>query len=788
MRSTVGPRHGLLAAAVVAFLALPVGAQAATFSVNSIGTGSDVTIDGSCDTDATADTDCGLRAAIEEANSTTASDTIVFQSTASPSDPDDVEFDLASNRVIGGTLPTITHALIINGDDCQPAPDLPATPCLRLNTQIGINSDGEVNIRGLAFSGAGTAIDVIHVTGTSPGAPDFVLNGSWFGLDPTGAVQSPPDTAILLEDVDGAQIGGSTRGERNLFARQGTGVDVLGADGTQIRGNWFGIKPDGTFARTGEGSAANGDAIEITGNSTPNPDNQATNTKIGLASSFSATPECDGFCNLIAGAGRTGAGGAAAGSAIDLGGDGGVEIPAAGATIDGNEIGPDIAPNNSAVNVGDADGVTIGGASADAANVIGANGIGSGFSSNDLTISHNSFDGSGTGSGAISVNGDGEISDNFVASGTNQPAIQLVSTSGDGYSVTGNVIGESAGGSALPSGRFGISVNGNGNTIGGTGAGDGNVITNLTSTTPAINTIGINVVGDGNEVVGNTIGEGTGGAPGSQLVGIQLGGDADDNVIGGTTAASENEIVNTTQGTAVVPAAAIRVVNQSPVVTSTGDQILRNVGSDNDGLFIDLGEDGAGNVADGPNLGIQAPAITTALAASATGSATPNAVVRIFSKATADTGEVQAFVTEATAGADGSWTASYAALPIGQRLVATATTGAGTSELSAVATVAEPLPPPPAGDTDPPETVITKAPKDKIKKKRATYVFSADEAGATFTCTIDKGSAKPCSSPLTLKRLKRGKHSFAVFATDAAGNVDATAAGDSFKVKRKRKR
>ncbi len=53
-------------------------------------------------------------------------------------------------------------------------------------------------------------------------------------------------------------------------------------------------------------------------------------------------------------------------------------------------------------------------------------------------------------------------------------------------------------------------------------------------------------------------------------------------------------------------------------------------------------------------------------------------------------------------------------------------------------------------------------------------MFSADEQGATFTCTIDKGGPKPCTSPLTLKRLKKGKHSFSVFATDAAGNADPT--------------
>jgi len=49
------------------------------------------------------------------------------------------------------------------------------------------------------------------------------------------------------------------------------------------------------------------------------------------------------------------------------------------------------------------------------------------------------------------------------------------------------------------------------------------------------------------------------------------------------------------------------------------------------------------------------------------------------------------------------------------------------------------------------------------------------------------GSAKPCTSPLTLKRLKKGKHTFSVFATDAAGNLDPTPATGKFKVKRRKR-
>jgi trypsin len=104
-----------------------------------------------------------------------------------------------------------------------------------------------------------------------------------------------------------------------------------------------------------------------------------------------------------------------------------------------------------------------------------------------------------------------------------------------------------------------------------------------------------------------------------------------------------------------------------------------------------------------------------------------------------------------------------------------------------------PPPPPPtdggggAGDTAPPNGQITKGPKDKTKQKTATFEFSADEA-ATFNCVLDgQQQFKPCTSPLTVK-VKKGKHTFSVTATDSAGNADLTPATDSWKVKKRRRR
>jgi len=93
--------------------------------------------------------------------------------------------------------------------------------------------------------------------------------------------------------------------------------------------------------------------------------------------------------------------------------------------------------------------------------------------------------------------------------------------------------------------------------------------------------------------------------------------------------------------------------------------------------------------------------------------------------------------------------------------------------------------PEPGPDTTPPDTTITKGPKAKTKKKRATFEFSGSIAGATFECSLDDGAFAPCTSPHTLK-VKKGKHSFQVRAKDVAGNVDGSPATFGWKVKRRR--
>jgi hypothetical protein len=63
-----------------------------------------------------------------------------------------------------------------------------------------------------------------------------------------------------------------------------------------------------------------------------------------------------------------------------------------------------------------------------------------------------------------------------------------------------------------------------------------------------------------------------------------------------------------------------------------------------------------------------------------------------------------------------------------------------------------------------------------VKKNSATFAFTSTEAGSTFACRLDTGPWASCTSPRTYSGLRAGQHTFAVYATDVAGNADATPA------------
>jgi hypothetical protein len=90
--------------------------------------------------------------------------------------------------------------------------------------------------------------------------------------------------------------------------------------------------------------------------------------------------------------------------------------------------------------------------------------------------------------------------------------------------------------------------------------------------------------------------------------------------------------------------------------------------------------------------------------------------------------------------------------------------------------------PAPAGytwqvDTVPPDTSIGPTAPPALSNSRApTFDLGATEGGSTFECSLDGAPFAACSTPKSYSGLADGSHTFAVRATDPAGNVDLSPA------------
>ena len=88
-----------------------------------------------------------------------------------------------------------------------------------------------------------------------------------------------------------------------------------------------------------------------------------------------------------------------------------------------------------------------------------------------------------------------------------------------------------------------------------------------------------------------------------------------------------------------------------------------------------------------------------------------------------------------------------------------------------------------AAQSAPPDTVIVSGPPARTRDRTPTFVFSSNEAGTTFECSLDGGPFLPCTSPFTpAASLRAGTHSFRVRARDASGAVDPTPAAFIFAI------
>jgi parallel beta-helix repeat protein len=244
-----------------------------------------------------------------------------------------------------------------------------------------------------------------------------------------------------------------------------------------------------------------------------------------------------------------------------------------------------------------------------------------------------------------------------VISGNNGTGVFI--KGGAGNVVKGNYIGTNADGTAAKPNSGGVVIIGGGqNIIGGSTAGDRNVISG--------NSVeGVVITGaNGNTVEGNYIGtnaDGTAAIP--NYSGVEIHGDAQNNIIG-ATAAGEGNLIAFNDGDGV------RVREAD----TTGNTIRGNSIHSNGGKGIE-------NI-DGGNTELEPPTIDSV--GSVFGTACPDCIIDIYSD---DEDEGRVYEGSTTADGDGNW--SFPGTPGGPNITATATDSHGnTSEFS------EPLEPP----------------------------------------------------------------------------------------------
>ncbi len=510
------------------FIALPASAN--TFVVKDTGDASDDTPgDGIC---ATAGNVCTLRAAIEEANAT-----------ANSGGPDEILFDISGStpHVIqpASALPTITEPVYLQGDD---EPDYVDSPVVVLDGQNAGGSVSGLTVSG--FSGSNVIIEGLSIVNfggngiTLDNVTSVLVYNNYIGVAADESAAGNGGNGIEITGGASSITVGNGTATGNVISNNSSRGIFIGSFGGEsnnvIYGNLIGMDPSGS---TGMGNGFDG--IVASG---------ASGTTIGGTSASDR--------NVIAGNGRAGVG-----------------ISGGSATVQGNYIGTNEA-GNAAIPNGDGAGsgfdyggvqvsngassVTVGGTSSGAGNVISGNtdhGVlitGSGTSvtvegnhigtnaARDAMLS-NDLSGIEVADGATATIGGATSGAGNVVAGNGEFEIHLAT---DGNTVQGNYLDTNANGDDLGSSFNAISVDGNGNQIGGTSSSARNVIGHTA-------TNAVRVSGASNTLQGNYIGvmpDGTAiGHPGSNIL---ISGS--DNAIGGVGSGEGNMLANSGWGVAII--------------------------------------------------------------------------------------------------------------------------------------------------------------------------------------------------------------------------------------------
>jgi titin len=268
-----------------------------------------------------------------------------------------------------------------------------------------------------------------------------VITGNYIGTDARGtAALGNHDGLFLRSNVTGLTVGGTTAGAGNVISGNSDGVRLLGTSGDQVQGNLIGTDYTGTAAL----GNSNGVLMEDGGNN-----------------------------NLIGGLNTNAVGAALAGGGNVIAGNGnGVYMsfwygstPMSGNVVEGNYIGTNITGTAA---LGNLTGVA----------------VGSGTSGNTV--------------GGTTVAARNLISGNVVY-GVQMGSLGNPGTLPANNVVTGNYIGTDATGSHPLGNGTGVSIDGSKNQVGGTNAGQSNLIADNGASGVLVHS------GSGSEILGNSI-------------------------------------------------------------------------------------------------------------------------------------------------------------------------------------------------------------------------------------------------------------------------------------------
>jgi hypothetical protein len=474
--------------------------------------------------------------------------------------------------------------ILINGSNATIAGDF-----------IGADSTTGCGLQGIdvaapnAKIGSGSAADANVIAGNHQGgiqlestASGTSIIGNIIGLEPGGGVNAGNgDDGVFLDKVTNVSL------QANVISSSGdAGIGADGASMVSILGNKIGTDSSGTLARangaagidlsdcqqvtiggtgTGDGNVISGNAgngISLGGSSATTVVIQGNDIGTGETGGYPLPNSGDGISvnatsvsNLTIGGPAAGAGNLISGNI----GNGVYLFVTSGQNniIQGNKIGTNSVGTQAVGNVEagiEATGpVSIGGSSPGAGNLISGN-YGDGLSLGaTLPVLGNRIGTDASGSTALAnggtgvdIGGAGEQfggaapgDGNLVVTTGTEDGIDIEQAA-NGCSVQGNLIGTSAQGTKLlnptASANYGIAVNSNGNTIGGTVTGAGNVIGGFN--------YGADLSGNNNLLLGNRIGTDQGGKLdlGNARYGVTIPGNS--NSIGNATAAGANIIAN----------------------------------------------------------------------------------------------------------------------------------------------------------------------------------------------------------------------------------------------------